>query len=214
MTSGAATGRRAERRPLLPALLLCVWMLAVAPGVHAQTPPAPQSLPAWNLEQLMRDLGAVKRSQARFVERKYLKALSAPLELSGTLRYEAPGRLDKRTLKPKPEALIVDGDRLVIETAGKPARTLRLQDYPVLWAFVESIRSTLNGDSAALQRFYRVELEGDRMRWRLYLVPRDPDMRAVISQIAIGGSRDRIERIEVQEARGDRSVTRIVEESR
>jgi hypothetical protein len=39
-------------------------------------------------------------------------------------------------------------------------------------------------------------------------------MRAVISLINIGGSRDRVERIEVQETRGDRSVTTIVEESR
>lgn len=205
--------RGAERALRILALLLCAWLLP-APEILAQAPAAPESTPAWDLRQLMQALGAVKRSQARFVERKYLKALNAPLELSGTLRYEAPGKLDKRTLKPKPEALIVDGDRLSIEAAGKPARILRLQDYPVLWAFVESIRSTLNGDIAVLERFYRVELEGSRAQWQLYLVPNDPDMRAVISQIAIGGSRDRIERIEVQEARGDRTVTRIIEESR
>lgn len=208
--------RRAERALVVLALLPCAWMLPGPQGPAQAVAAAdrPVQAPAWDLRQLMQELGAVKRSQARFVERKYLKALNTPLELSGTLRYEAPGRLDKRTLKPKPEALVVDGDRLSIETAGKPARTLRLQDYPVLWAFVESIRSTLNGDIAALERFYRVELEGSRARWQLYLVPHDPDMRAVISQIAIGGSRDRIERIEVQEARGDRTVTRIVEESR
>lgn len=194
------------------ALLISAWVPPGGSDARAQTPS--MSDPAWNLQQLMHDLGAVKRSQARFTERKYLKALNAPLELSGTLRYEAPGKLDRRTLKPKPEALLVEGDRLTIEMAGKPPRTLRLQDYPVLWAFVESIRSTLNGDIAALERFYRVELEGGRSRWRLYLVPRDPDMRAVISQIRIDGSRDRMERIEVQETRGDRTVTRIVEESR
>lgn len=196
------------------ALLLCAGMPSGVPDARAQTPSTQASRPDWGLQQLMRELSAVKRSQARFTERKYLKALNAPLELSGTLTYEAPGTLDRRTLKPKPEALLVDGDRLTIEMAGKPARTLRLQDYPVLWAFVESIRSTLNGDIAALERFYRVELEGGRSRWRLYLVPREPDMRAVISQIRLDGSRDRIERIEVQETRGDRTVTSIVEDSR
>lgn len=169
----------------------------------------------WDVQQLMRELGAVKRSQARFVERKYLKVLKTPLELRGTLTYVAPGNLVKRTHTPKPETLTVEGDRLTIESAARnERRTLRLQDYPVLWAFVESIRSTLSGDIAALERFYRIELEGNRARWRLYLVPRDPDMRAVISLINIGGSRDRLERIEVQEAKGDRSVTTIVEESR
>ncbi len=73
----------------------------------------------------------------------------------------APGHLVKRTLTPKPETLTVEGDRLTIESAArKERRTLRLQDYPVLWAFVESIRSTLSGDIGALERFYRVELEG------------------------------------------------------
>ena len=192
-------------------------VLAPAAGAPAgaQDSELQQDGAGWGVQQLMRELGAVKRSQSRFVERKYLKVLKAPLELRGTLTYVAPGNLVKRTLSPKPETLTVEGDRLTLEsTARNGSRTLRLRDYPVLWAFVESIRSTLSGDIAALERFYRVELEGGRARWRLYLVPRDPDMRAVISLINIGGSRDRVERIEVQETRGDRSVTTIVEESR
>lgn len=192
-----------------------VLAMVLAPAAGAQDSGPPQDGAGWGLQQLMRELGAIKRSQARFVERKYLKVLTAPLELRGTLTYEAPGNLVKRTLSPKPETLTVEGDRLTLEsTARNEHRTLRLRDYPLLWAFVESIRSTLSGDIAALERFYRIELEGGRARWRLYLVPRDPDMRAVISLINIGGSRDRVERIEVQETRGDRSVTTIVEESR
>jgi len=212
MTSGPAPGRRAER--LLVVLAIVMVPAAGAPA-GAQDSEPQQDGAGWGVQQLMRELGAVKRSQSRFVERKYLKVLKAPLELRGTLTYVAPGNLVKRTLSPKPETLTVEGDRLTLEsTARNGSRTLRLRDYPVLWAFVESIRSTLSGDIAALERFYRVELEGGRARWRLYLVPRDPDMRAVISLINIGGSRDRVERIEVQETRGDRSVTTIVEESR
>jgi len=212
MTSGLAPDRHAER--LLVVLAIVLAPAAGAPA-GAQDSEPQQDGAGWGVQQLMRELGAVKRSQSRFVERKYLKVLKAPLELRGTLTYVAPGNLVKRTLSPKPETLTVEGDRLTLEsTARNGSRTLRLRDYPVLWAFVESIRSTLSGDIAALERFYRVELEGGRARWRLYLVPRDPDMRAVISLINLGGSRDRVERIEVQETRGDRSVTTIVEESR
>jgi hypothetical protein len=169
----------------------------------------------WSLETLMRDLGQIRSSKARFVERKYLKVLKAPLELRGTLTYVAPGNLEKRTLSPKAETLTVEGDRLTIESAARNEhRTLRLQDYPVLWAFVESIRSTLSGDIQALERFYRIELEGGPLQWRLYLVPRDKEMRAVISLIRIGGSRDRVDRIEVHEANGDRSVMKVYEEHR
>jgi outer membrane lipoprotein-sorting protein len=167
----------------------------------------------WGLEKLMRDLSQVRSSKARFVERKYLKVLNAPLELRGTLTYSAPGRLEKRTLAPRLETLTLDGERLTIENpARRESRSLPLQDYPVLRAFVESIRSTLSGDIQALERFYRVELEGGPVQWRLYLVPRDKEMRTVISLIRIGGSRDRVGLIEVHEANGDRSVMKVYEE--
>ena len=161
----------------------------------------------------MLQLSQVKESKARFVERKYLKVLKAPLELSGTLTYVRPGRLEKRTLKPKPETLIVADDKLTLENpARNDKRVLKLQDYPVLWGFVESIRATLGGDVKALERFYRVELEGAPARWQLYLTPRDRKMNEVISLIRIDGSHARVDTIEVQEARGDRSVMKIYED--
>ncbi|HEV8260959.1 MAG TPA: LolA-related protein [Burkholderiales bacterium] len=205
-------GRRASRLLAVLAIALALYPASTA---AAQDSGLRQNGTGWGVPQLMRELGAVKRSRARFVERKYLKVLNAPLELRGTLTYSAPGNLEKRILSPKPETLTVEGDRLTIESAARSERrTLRLQDYPVLWAFVESIRSTLSGDIAALERFYRVELEGGPAQWRLYLVPRGQEMRAVISLIRIGGSRDRVDLIEVHEASGDRSVMKVYEENR
>ena len=124
------------------------------------------------------------------MERKYLKVLKTPLETTGTLEYDAPDRLVKRTLEPKPETMTVAGERLVIESPARSrSRTLRLGDYPVLGAFVESLRATLNGDLAALERFYRVTLEGGPQRWQLTLTPRDPKMSALIESILIAGGR-------------------------
>ncbi len=168
----------------------------------------------WGVEALMRQLSEVKESHGRFVERKYLKVLKSPLEFSGTLSYERPGRIEKRTLKPKPETLSIAGDQLVLENpARKERRVLKLQDYPALWGFVESIRGTLGGDLKALERFYRVELEGVEAKWQLYLAPRDRKMNEVISLIRIEGSRARVDSIEIQEARGDRSVMKIYEDT-
>ena len=162
----------------------------------------------------MLELGQVQHAKARFVERRYLKVLKSPLELTGTLAYDAPDRLVKRTLDPQPETLTVEGDRLVIESQARGrSRTLRLEDYPVVWAFVESFRSTLKGDLAALARFYRVALEGGPQRWQLSLTPRDPKMSALIEFIAIGGGGKRISRIEIREAQGDRSVMTVVEDA-
>ena len=171
----------------------------------AQPVPAPGLL-----EQIMHNLARVKTADSTFVERKYLSILNAPLEFSGTLSYAAPGHLEKRTLLPKPENMLLDQDTLTIENPAKhQRRTLVLQDYPVIWAFVESIRSTLAGDLQTLRRFYRVTLEGNAAQWRLLLVPTDPQMQGVVSEIHISGGKSRIGGIEIIETNGDRSVMTI-----
>jgi len=164
----------------------------------------------WDIKRLMQDLGQVKIAKGRFVERKHMAILTAPLEFSGTLVYTAPGRLEKHTLSPRQESLVLERDELTIENKERnQRRTLLLQDYPVVWAFVESFRSTLAGDLATLNRFYRVGLEGGERRWRLTLKPSDPKMQDVVSEIRISGSRSRISVIEIIETGGDRSVMTI-----
>jgi len=167
----------------------------------------------WGLEQLMHALAQVKSSKARFVERKEMEILSSPLESSGTLIYTAPDRLEKHTLKPRQESLVLEGSRLTLESKARhQRRTFELQEQPVIGAFVESIRSTLAGDLATLKRYYEVSLSGGESDWRLLLKPSASDMRRFVSEIRISGSRDGIGTIEITEIQGDRSVMTIVPE--
>lgn len=162
------------------------------------------------VEELMRSLAQVRSRTARFVERKHVAILNAPLESSGTLVYTAPGRLEKHTLVPRAESLVLDGDRLTLEDRGRDQkRTFALQEQPVIQAFVEGIRSTLAGDLATLSRFYQVVLEGDERRWRLLLRPSEQRMQDFVHEIRISGSRDRIRTVEVVETGGDRSLMTI-----
>ena len=194
----------------LLAVIFLVWL-----GSDCFAAPNDAAANTWSVETLMQQLAQVEHAQARFVERKYLKVLKAPLEQSGTLSYTRPDSLEKRTLKPKLEILSVAGDKLKLENPSRKIhRELRLRDYPVLWGFVESIRSTLGGDIKSLERFYRVELEGDAADWRLFLVPLDRKMNEVISLIRIDGREAHVNRIEVQETGGDRSVMKIYEDIR
>jgi len=187
-------------------------LLAVA--LAAGPPLLPAAATDWGVEQLMQALGEVKSSKARFVERKHMAILSAPLEYSGALIYVAPDRLEKHTQTPRRESLLLERDQLTIESPErKHRRTVVLQDYPVIWAFVESIRSTLAGDLATLTRFYEVKLEGSERRWRLLLKPRDPQMEEVVSEIRLSGSRNWIDAIEIIEINGDRSVMTITRDS-
>ena len=200
MTTGNDVTRRRRFFALLFGAALCSCVCSAAAAA------------TWGLEELMRRLAQVKSSKAKFVERKSLQILNAPLEFTGTLSYSAPAHVEKHTLTPKPESMVLDQDRLTVEdkTRGQK-RTLTLQDYPVLWAFIESIRSTLAGDLQSLNRFYRVDLEGDEQEWRLVLKPRESRVQEMVSSIRIGGTAASIRTIEVNEANGDRSVMTITE---
>ena len=196
-------------RRVCVALLIAAYGACVAPPSVAQT----ASIAQWGVDELMQNLARVKIAKAKFVERKYLSMLTAPLEFSGTLIYTAPARLEKYTLLPKPESLVLEQDKLTIENkARNQRRTLVLQDYPVIWAFVESFRSTLAGDLQTLNRFYRVNLEGGEDQWRLLLKPTEPKMQSMVSEIRIGGSKNRIRTIEIIETEGNRSVMTITED--
>ncbi len=174
--------------------------------------PAVSHAAGWDIDQLMRGLAQTRSSHASFVEKKTIAMLDRPLESSGKLFYNAPGHLEKRTLKPKPESMIVDGDTLVIER-GRQKYNLQLQDYPELAAFIDSIRGTLAGDRKALERNYRLSLDGTAEHWTLQLVPTDKKMQAVVKRIRIAGVRDTVRSIEITQTDGDSSMMLIETEA-
>lgn len=178
--------------------------IALAMGLMLATL-SPAAFAAWDLQQLMETLAQNKSGRARFTEKKSIAMLDKPVESSGELLYSAPSHLEKRTFKPKPEALIVDGDELLIER-GRQKYNLQLQSYPELAAFIDSIRGTLAGDRKALERSYQLSLEGSAERWSLQLLPLDEKMRAVIQRIRIDGARDQVRSIEITQADGDSSL--------
>ena len=189
---------------------LASWMFALAfvsASLASGAAPAHGAEP-FTVKQLMRTLAANKASRADFVEKKYLASLDRPLESSGELVYVAPSRLEKRTIKPKPEVLIIDGGTLTIERGGT-TRSISLASFPEVSAFTESIRATLAGDLAALSRDYRVEVDGSRAQWRLTLLPSDPQIASLVSRVTVTGRNQRVDAIEVLQADGNRSVTTL-----
>ncbi|HJW01913.1 MAG TPA: LolA-related protein [Azospira sp.] len=166
------------------------------------------SAQAWDLSQLMQDLARHKGGHALFTEKKYLAVLDKPLSASGELFYSPPDRLEKRTLQPKPEYLLLDGDTLIVER-GKQKYTLRLADRPEVVAFVDSIRGTLAGKREVLERSYALRLFGNEEHWTLNLLPSDTRIATLVSRINVSGSRNQVLSIEYLQADGDRMVMNI-----
>lgn len=181
-------------------------ILAAPPATQAAEPPAASA--AWGVDQLMSALAQRKSGRVRFTETKYLAMLERPVESSGELVFVAPDHLEKRTVAPKPENLVLDGDMMTVERDGKRF-VMPLQNYPEIAAFIESIRGTLAGNRNALERYYRLGIEGRATRWTLTLTPADSRMAGIVRQVRIEGARDTLDSVEIVQADGDRSVMKI-----
>ncbi len=157
------------------------------------------------LEALLKRVGGQPKQEARFVEKKYLAVLDAPVESSGTLRYEAPDRLEKNTERPVKESMMLDGEQLVVERNGR-RRSLPAAQLPAVAALVGGIRDTLRGDAEALRRMFKVVLQGNAASWQIDLLPSDSASAQLVSRITLRGREDRLLEVETLQADGDRSV--------
>lgn len=182
-------------------VVLALWLLALGACSLA-------TAADWDVSQLMQSLAQQRGGRVGFVEKKFIAILDRPVESSGELVYRPPARLEKLTLKPKFESLVLDRDLLVVEREMRKY-TLQLQQYPEIAALVESIRATLAGDLKALKQQYRVELEGSPERWMLTLLPSDTRIAAIVQRVRISGAGDELRQIEMLQTDGDSSVMNI-----
>ncbi len=140
------------------------------------------------LAQVMAGLRAVRESRARFVEEKHLPELERPLQSRGVLLWRAPDRLEKHTLEPVEERLVVEGDRLVLDRPSRGVReVIALDAAPEIRPLVEAIRATLAGDLATLRAHHDVAFSGSPAQWRIVLSPRSMRVQAAVQRIVLEG---------------------------
>jgi hypothetical protein len=158
----------------------------------------------------MRLLAAVPRSRASFTERKTVAALTDPVIETGRLAYRRPDYLEKVTLPPARETLVVKGNHLTLTVGDEAPRLLDLDQAPPIRALVDTVRGTLAGDLPALQRAYTVTMTGSVNGWRLTLVPREADVAQFLRQVVIAGAGAALHSVSIAQANGDSSVMTIV----
>jgi hypothetical protein len=178
---------------LFAAALLTAW---------AQVPAA---TPDHQLDAVLAQLAMRQHGHVEFIEQHFLAVLDHPIESSGDMRYDAPDRLEKRTLSPHRETLLLAGGILTVDK-GKTHRVVDLHAYPQVQPFVESIRATLAGDRAALERLFTLEFVGSLPKWSLTLLPKDPKVKRTVAQVRIDGAQDQLSKVEIRQPDGDRSV--------
>ena len=134
---------------------------------------------AFDVGQLMNELAKHKGGKAKFVEKKTISLLDKPVVSTGEMSYIAPAYLEKRTLTPKPEILILDKDMLSIER-DKQKLSINLSNQPEALAFIDSIRGTLTGNRSALEKNYGLYLSGTADKWVLTLLPSEQKIAALV----------------------------------
>jgi outer membrane lipoprotein-sorting protein len=162
------------------------------------------------IDTLLHAFAQRKSGDARFTELKYLSNLKGPVESSGTLSFRAPDHFEQQTVKPRAQSLVVDGDTVTMSRDGRQ-RVVSLSQYPEIGTLIDSIRGTLTGDRASLERSYKLALDGTAATWHLTLTPIDASLSRTIDHIVVSGGEDasgaaQIRTIETFQADGDRSV--------
>lgn len=194
--------RSLRRRSLLVAAYgawLCATLLGATGSAVAAEPSGDEA------DAVLHLLAQRKHGEVSFVEQHFLALLKRPTESLGELVYDAPDRLEKRTLEPRAESLSLVGDTLTLQRGSK-TRVLDLHAFPEIRPFVESIRATLAGDRTALERIFRVEFAGNMARWNLTLLPLDARLAKSVERIQIDGARDNLLKVEIKQTDGDRSL--------
>jgi hypothetical protein len=205
---GTRSGMTPFPRTIRCALLAII--AALSPSAYAAQPDA-----AVSLDQLMATLRTVRHVDGRYVERRTVHALRTPIETHGTLRFDAPDRLEKATDPAgngASERLTIKGDQLTIDRGlGAAPVVLMLDEHPEIGVLVASIRATLAGDAVVLRQAFDISIAGTNSSWQLVLQPHNPAQREILQWMRITGYADRISKIDSQEANGDHAEMTIQE---
>jgi hypothetical protein len=187
-------------RPVAIAGVLAAALLAMA---RARADSANDAL-----NELMSQLAQRRHGTADFREETYVSVLKRPVTSSGTLVFDAPDHLERRTLLPHPQSVVLDHGILSMQI-GTRSRTVRLADYPQLAPLIDGIRATLAGDRRALELAFELQFTGTLDHWKLDLTPRDARINATLTHIELEGERDAVHEVRVQQRDGDHSSMHI-----
>ncbi len=188
-------------------LLASACALALLPcTAQAQSKPeAPSAL----LASVLKEIAAKPVAKQRFVERKFIAQLDAPVDSTGELAYFPPDKLTRKAITPYAELTTIDADQVTIERGGRK-QSIAIAQVPQLAALATTLTAVIKGDAEPLVKRFQVQGKGSLAQWSFVLVPRDAKSVGWLREIRISGQHGTLEIFELQLADGDRSVTRLL----
>jgi len=179
-------------------------LAALAPGALAQSQANPNLAAT-----IMARLAALSDRDASFTEQKRLASLAAPLQSRGTLVFRHPAHLEKITVAPRPERLVIDQGKLSIISPGAAPQNVALDAHPALQAMATAIGAALAGDLPALLRVYVMEATGSVADWHIVLRPRSLALTRFITTITLDGAGSDLHSFAMVQGNGDSETLEI-----
>ena len=144
---------------------------------------------------------------AEFIQRKHLRALSRPLVSKGRLVFISGRGLLWQVRQPIASKVLLDERGLVRWNEDGTTERLDLGQVPVFRALTNVFLGVFSGDLKGLEDAFQVGIETGTESapsgWRLDLVPREPDLAAMIARIGVLGNRY-VDALSIHERHGDR----------
>lgn len=160
---------------------------------------------AFDLQALGTQLAEAAVVRGPFIQEKHLRALPQPLTSHGRFVLSREHGLLWQLHKPLQQDYRIDDTGIARRTAdgwqAQPGQDMAAQQSRLFLA-------VLRGDHSGLQRDFELRLSGTPAQWQLELMPRSLLLQQIFSSIGIDGGAQ-VERIELREPQGDRTVLRM-----
>ncbi len=173
--------------------------------LHA--PAHAESNPQDGLSRVLAALAASAGFEGYFVEEVEVALLREPVRSHGVLYFVPPDRLARFTTRPLETALLIEGER--VEFRDAQGTRIDLSASPLARHFTGNLLLLFAGDRDALEASYAVAFEEDAERWTLTLTPRHAPLSKALARIALEGRGEALERMEVVDSEGSRTVTHL-----
>jgi hypothetical protein len=145
---------------------------------------------------------------ARFHEEKQIALLVLPLKSDGTLHFDKRHGLAKHTLSPRKQSVLLSGTALTMWD-GTRTETVPLQSSAPLRALAQAFSLMLAADRPALEKSFSLAFHADGRAWQLALVPTDPELKKLVTEIDVTGDIATPKTLLVHEASGDTGTTTL-----
>jgi hypothetical protein len=192
-------------------LLLLVAASAWAADPAAREPPASSAVPVTSAAQLSRltrdtarSLAGARAVRGRFVQRRFLAGLAAPLESRGEFLFARDLGIEWHTAQPFDSQFVLTHDTMTQRDEGGDAVRVSAADQPALTVVSRVFFALFALDYDALSQDFSMTAEttDPRQPWRLLLRPRTAALASVFRQATISGDAT-VKTVVLSDANGD-----------